>query len=194
MSDPIYEDFLRATAEDAVRLVEVSDALRLIAVPSPQGTPRGYLGRFTGVPHLVRGADGQVTRSVDPILFQLRFPPDYLYSADLTLAFRVARIQSPLFNPNVRSSGLGAGLICLGTLFQPGTRLRPLLSQVHGIVSSRTTVTDDGFDRDATLYYRRHVEEVRALRSAPLWRQPLARRVVVRAPRSSAGERQEVGP
>ena len=93
----------------------------------------------------------------------------------------------------MRSSGLGTGLICLGALFKPGTRLRPLLSQVHGIVSSRITATEDGFDRDATLYYRRHVEEVRALRSAPLWRTPLARRVVIRELRPSAGEPLEVG-
>jgi len=165
--DAVYEAFLRTAATDAAACVAASDVLAL--EPRPAAVPDTYDGRLVDVPHLQRAAAGIVHVSADPVLFTLRFPLDYCRSTDLGLQFRVASLRTPLFHPNVRG-----GMVCLGPYFRPGTRLRPLLEQIFGIVCGRVRATDHAFDAEAAVYYLAHPEQVRDLRSPSLWRRPVA--------------------
>ena len=175
MTDPIYRAFLETVEEDAAKLNAESDTLRLVASSNGGGPPSKYRGVFTDVEYLVRSEDGTIRHSLDPILFGLNFPADYLRSVDPGLQFRVAAAYVLLYHPNIRK-----GMICLGPGFAPGTRLGPLVEQIHAIFSARVHATDDAFDSEARQYYLTHVDEIRALRSAPLWRRPVALRVDVK--------------
>ncbi len=175
MTDPIYRAFLETVKEDAAKINAESDILRLVASRDGGGPPSKYQGIFTDVQYLVRSGDGTIRHSLDPILFGLNFPADYLRSIDPDLQFRVAGVYVPLYHPNIRK-----GLVCLGPGFACGTRLRPLVEQIYAIFSARVHATDHAFDSEARHYYLTHVDEIRALRSAPLWRRPVALRVDVK--------------
>jgi hypothetical protein len=97
--------------------------------------------------------------------FTIHFPPDYCRSTDPNLQFRVVRIHCPLLHPNVKG-----GVVCLGPHFRPGTRVRPLVQQIYGIISGRIFATDHAFDAEACKYYLLHLGQVRTLRTRPLWR------------------------
>jgi hypothetical protein len=174
MRDFVYEAFLENAARDADRANAESDILRLVARPRSDGPPSLYVGELTDVEHFERAPARGIRDCSEPISFSIHFPPHYLRSGDPTLQFRVARAYTPLFHPNVSGR-----LVCLGTDFACGTRLRPLLEQVYGIFSSQIFATDHAFDPDARDYYLDHGEEVRALRAPPLWRRPVASEVTV---------------
>lgn len=170
MMDLPVELFLGTAAADAARLNEGSDVVSL--VPRPAGTtpPRLYDGIFRDVEHLVRSADGTVHASTSLVAFTIEFPLDYLKSTDKTLQFRVARIHSPLLHPNCR-----AGILCLGRDFRPGTRLRGVVHEVYAIVCGRNFAAQDALDPWAAEYYLAHLDQVGALRSRPLLRQPIGK-------------------
>ena len=177
MNDPIREGFLLTVEEDAAAANEESDVLRLVGVPREDGSPDTWHGLLRGVEHLVRAGAGPVRVAHNPIPFTLGFPGDYLSSVDPKLQFRVARVhrQARLFHSNVN----GAGHVCLGPQFAPGTRLRPLLEQLYDICCYQITATDHYFNEDAAVWILENVEKVRALRAAPLWRCALASAVRV---------------
>ena len=183
MSDPIREGFLVSVEEDAALANRESDVLRLVGVPREAGSPDTWHGLLRGVEHLVRAGAGPVGVSHDPIPFTLTFPSDYLSSVDPTLQLRVASVHphARLFHSNVSRFGQ----VCLGAQFAPGTRLRPLVEQLYDVCSFRITATEDSFNADAAIWIVEHVEQVRALRAAPLWRRALASAVRVETLRAA---------
>lgn len=180
MIDPIYEDFLCTVARDARLVNAESDLLRLVGEPRRAGAAASvYHALLRDTEHLVRDSTGNVRVSSAPIPFSVGFPDDYLSCLDSGLQFRVARVhpQHPIFHSNVQHGGL----LCLGPDFAPGTRLRPLVEQLYGILSFAIIATDHPFDVEAARYLVEHVEQVRALRAPPLWRRPVAGEVRVEA-------------
>ena len=171
-ADPVLENFLSTTVEDAATLLAGSDCLHLVprdGRPTPYDT---WDGVFVGVGHLVRATDRTVSLSHEPLPFTVRFPADYLRSHDPTLQFRVASVAGSLFHPNSR----GAGLVCLGGDFRPGTPLRFVVEQLFGIVTGRIAATDHAFDPEAAAYYVAHPEQLATIRGQSLKRRPVAMR------------------
>ena len=165
-TDPVYAAFLAVVAVDAAAVCAASDILTLRA--GGGSPPHTYNGCLRDVEHLERGIDDRVMVSAAPVPFLLSFPPDYCRSADPKLQFRVVSTAAPLVHPNVRG-----GMVCLGQHFRPGTRVKPLIEQIYRIVSGRTFATADAFDAPSRDYYLTHLDQVRSLRSAPLWRRPV---------------------
>lgn len=184
MSDPVYRAFLETVEEDSAKVVAESNILRLVPYRDGEGPPNTYRGVITDIEHLERLADGTVRHSLAPILFDVQFPPDYLRSLDEDLQFRISRVHVSLYHPNIRS-----GLVCLGPRFRCGTRLKPLVEHLYGIFSARTRATDHAFNPEPRHYYLNHVDEIKALRAAPLWRRPVASRVDVK-PAAPVGSRE----
>jgi hypothetical protein len=177
---PVLEAFLTSVARDAERAASESDVLRIVADRSSGTPPSEYRALLLSVEHFERDRDGSVRLTDASVPFSISFPRDYLSSADPTLPYRVVRVYSPLVHPNHRG-----GVICLGGM-KPGTRLRTLIETVHGVVQGRIFATDDPFDRDAADFFVRNVDQVRALRSPPLWRRRIAASVrveTIRTPR-----------
>jgi hypothetical protein len=175
MVDRPRENFLSAAAAECLEIQRDADALSMVPRPRAGGAPDVYDGLFRDVEHLVLAPDGTVAVAADAVVFTITFPADYLHSGDHTLLYRVARLHSPLFHPNV---GGGGAFICLGTSFRPGTRLRTLVHQLYGIVGCQNFATDSPLDAEAAAYYLAHLDAVRALRARPLWRRRIARNVV----------------
>lgn len=176
MSDPILATFLNRVRDDAARL-PASRVLRLAADPGSGDPPHRYQALFSGLEHFERDETGAVVVSRQPLLFEILFPADYLRSTDGTLQFRVARARSRFLHPN---TGPG-GVVCLGSEFRSGTRLRPLVHQLWGIASGRNFATESPMDPQARDFFLDHVDRVRALRSEPLWEQPIAAAMRVEA-------------
>jgi hypothetical protein len=168
--DPVLRSFLLGAVEDADWINRHSEALRIVADPRSGDPPQAYHALLRGVEHLRRPPGGAVGVSSDPIPFTICFPVDYLTSVDPTLQLKLVHVGAPVFAVNVR-----VPLICLGSGFQPGTRLRSLVEHVYAVLSSRVFDTADAFCREARDYYYRHADEVQQLRAAPLWVPPLAR-------------------
>ena len=172
MEHPVVENFLKVAAEERDWAIAESDILHLVGEERSEGSPRLYFGTFRGIEHFERGPGGSVRTSDEPIGFSIYFPPDYLRNTDPDLQFRVARVESlpPLYHPNLRRS-----LICLGTGFTCGTRLRGLLQQLYGIFSYQIVATESPFNIEAGEYFLSRPEELAALRPAPpLWRRTVA--------------------
>lgn len=187
MTDPVHRAFLEGAAEDAAQINRASEVVRLVPLRNGPGPSEIYTGMFRDIEHLERTQDGTVRHSSDLIPFTVRFPPDYLVSVNPDLQARVVRIHTPILHPNIRG-----GHVCLGTDFAPGTRLKPLITHLHLIVSSRIFATDHPFDSEARQYYLDHADEIRRLRAAPLWRRPVALNVSVHRPASpDAGIREK---
>lgn len=177
---PVLEAFLTSAARDAERAASESDVLRIVADPSSGTPPSEYRALLLSVEHFERDRDGSVRLTAASVPFSISFPRDYLSSADPTLPYRVVRVHSPLVHPNHRG-----GVLCLGGGFKPGTRLRSLFEVVHGIIQGRILAIDDALDREAADFFVKHIDEVRALRSPPLWRRGIAASVrveTIRAP------------
>jgi len=167
--DPVYTAFLETAAEDVAACLADSDILVLQARPGAAGPADTYDGGLTDVEHLERAADGTARVSSAPVGFTVHFPADYCRSTDPNLHFRVAFVRTPVWHPNVRGA-----VLCLSRYFRPGTRVRPLIEQIFGIVSGRIFAADHAFDGEAARYYLAHLEQVRALRARSLWRRPVA--------------------
>ena len=169
MSDSVLDGFLETAAEDAVALNAASDILLLEADAAGNGAPHTYTGWLREVEHFERCAAGTVAVSAAAVKFTVHFPADYCRSVDPQLQFRVARVHGALVHPNCRG-----GVVCLGPHFRPGTRLRPLVEQLYGMIAARVFATNHAFDAEAARYYLQHLDEVRALKAPPLWRRRLA--------------------
>jgi hypothetical protein len=170
MSDFAYDGFLETSAEDAQEVNAASDTVQVVGRPRPGALPHTYDSVLRDVEHLEWVGDGTVRVSSDPLSFVISFPFDYCRSTDPQLQFRVARFTTPLLHPNCQRSGI----ICQGSGFRPGTRLRPLIQEVYTIACGRNCRTDHAFDPAAAEYYLAHLDQVRALRARPLWRRPVA--------------------
>jgi hypothetical protein len=171
-ADPVRIDFLDAMRGEASAVNEASDVARLRPLAASGSPPATYDGVFDGVEHFELLADGTVGVSAAPVHFSLSFPTNYLRSGDPRLQFQVARVLTPMVHPNVCG-----GIVCLGPHFMPGTGLRALVEQLYGIVSGRSFATHHAFDATARQYFLSHLDDVKALRAAPLWRRKLARRI-----------------
>ncbi|MFQ5667694.1 MAG: hypothetical protein ACE5I7_14875 [Candidatus Binatia bacterium] len=174
MSDPVYDAFLETAAEDVLAVNAASDILQLTPDPAAGRLPHTYNGWLQEVEHLDRAGDGTAYVSAATVGFTIHFPAEYCRSTGADLQFRVVRLHFPLLHPNTKG-----GMVCLGPHFRPGTRLRPLVHQIYGIISGRIFATDHAFDAEACMYYLRHLDQVRALRARPLWRRRVAGRVRV---------------
>jgi hypothetical protein len=174
MDDPVHTGFLESAQGDALQIGPESDCVRLDADPATGHPPRRYLGLLKGAEHYVRDAEGSFVVTRRPIPFQIDFPDDYLRSLDPNLQFRVLSTSRQVIHPNVHG-----GVVCLGGRFRPGTRLRSIVEQFHGIATSRVMALDHPFDRQAAEFFRAHLDTVRAFRNEPLWRRPLAASVRV---------------
>lgn len=194
-----WERFLQGTYADHERINRETDVARLVPVIEADGAthPSRYLASFSGLQHFVRRADGSVDVSDEIVNAEIRFPPEYLRSSDPNLAFRVVRIKSAVFHPNVASPRAAAasdaaataamppevfaagagGIVCLGYSFRPGTRLRGLIFQLHRIIAGKDYATDSPLDAEASRYFLNHLDRVGGLESPPLWKTRISRRV-----------------
>lgn len=169
MIDSVLRSFLLGALEDADWINRHSESLRVIADPRSGDPPRAYHALLRGVEHLRRQPGSPVQVSSEPIPFTVCFPEEYLSSVDSSLQLKLVHLGAPVFAVNVR-----VPLVCLGSGFRPGTRLRSLVEHVYGVLSSRVFDTADAFCVEARDYYYRHADEVRRLRAAPLWVPPRA--------------------
>jgi hypothetical protein len=174
MHDSVLAGFLESAATDADQARQKSDCLTLEPDPAAGSPPHTYRGLLKGIDHYVRGDDGAFVVTRRPIPFQIHFPHDYLKSLDPNLQFRVVHTARDLVHPNVNG-----GVVCLGGRFRPGTRLRAVLEQFHGIATSRVAAIDHPFDLQSADFFLAHLDVVRGFRSEPLWRSPLAARIHV---------------
>lgn len=165
----------RLLSDELPRVRAESDNVRVVADPTSGDPPRRLHGLFLGVEWFTRAPDGAYLAIQLPLSFTLDVPDDYCSCADGSLQLRVARVTAPLVHPNV---GPG-GTVCLGPRFRPATRLRPLLEHLHRICTGRVFASESPFDPNAAEFFRQHNDRIRELRSAPLWRRPVARQVVV---------------
>lgn len=173
MTDPVLNAFLRVNEQEIAPALAASDVMHLMPDGASGDPPRWIHGIFTDVEHFTPDAPDTFGVSRRPLPFVIHYPDDYCSCLDGTLQLRVARILGPIAHPNI---GPG-GIVCLGPTFRPSTRLRPLLEHVHRICSGRVYASESPFAANTAEFFRRHPERVRALRSAPLWRQSVAQRV-----------------
>jgi hypothetical protein len=171
VSGGVIEAFVRRMlVEELPQVRAASDVLHLAPDPYSGDPPRRLHGLFTKVEHLVPGPGNTFLTSHRPLPFAIEYMDDYCSCCDGTLQLRVARVLAPIAHPNISPGGV----VCLGGRFRPSTRLRPLLEHVHRICSARVYASHSPWDAKTADFYRQHPERVRALRSAPLWRQAVA--------------------
>lgn len=183
MSDDVLTAFLRRNQQDVAEAVAASDVLYLAADVTSGDPARRIHGLFTDVEHFTRAPGDTFSLSRRPLPFLLHYPDDYCSCSDGTLQLRVARVLAPIAHPNI---GPG-GIVCLGPTFRPSTRLCALLEHVHRICSGRVFASDSPWEAKTAELYRRDPERIRALRAAPLWRQPVAQRVRVESLEPGSG-------
>jgi hypothetical protein len=171
MTSFVLDAFLETAAVDAAELDEASDVLSLLPRSAGSTPPRIYDGVLREVEHLERVADGTVQVSASLVAFTIEFPIDYCRSTDPLLQFRVARVHTPILHPNCQG-----GILCLGSDFRPGTRLRGVVHEVYAIVCGRNFAAQSALDPWAAEYYLAHLDQVRALRSRPLLRRQIGKR------------------
>ena len=184
MMDRIYQGFLESTLADIKRIHAESEIVRLVPDPDSGNPPRVYHGIMREVEHYERSADGIFRVSNNVVSFRVEFPADYCRSVDFNLQLRVARCEPRIVHPNIHG-----GIICLGAGFRPSTRMRGVIQHLYQILSSRVAATDNAFDREAARFFLQHQADIRALRSKPLWRRPVAARVQVRKIEQSQSQR-----
>jgi hypothetical protein len=181
-SDPVLAGYLESADAEVAFINAESPIVSLERAPDHAGMPYRYQGTLTEVEHFVREADGTYRKTLDPLDFAIEIEHDFCRSTDPLLQFRVLRTSPLLVQPNVFR-----GVCCLGGRFRPATPLRTIVEVFYRLVAGRLAATADPLDPEAASYFLNHLDEVRALRAAPLWRRPTAREVrVVEAPASSA--------
>jgi hypothetical protein len=173
--DPVFQAFLSSAAADAAEINRRSRSARLVGDPRGGRPTDTWHCLFEGLAYLRREAGGRITEARDPVAVRLRFPDDYLGSADPVLGYRVITLGSPVLHPNARGSA-----ICLAG-FRMGLRLRSIVEQLHAVLSCRAFATTDPLDPEAARVFADHPERIAALHSSPLWPEPVARASRVRA-------------
>ena len=174
MNDKVLEGFLEDSQRRVAALAAASDTLTVLA---QDGQPaRRYLCAFEDVEHLVRGQDGAVKTSCDPLLVEIRIPHNYLRSVDPDLGMHVVGIVAPIFHPNIRPPAL-----CLGSAFRAGTPVAEILRMVYELISFQMVTPDerDAFNPEACRFVREHPDMLRQLRIPPLRRRRVASRMEV---------------
>lgn len=178
----VLTPFLRRTMDIELPAVRAASDVLYLTPEAPAGPERSGAeparrihGLFTSVEYFVAQRGGVLTATRRPLRFALEYPDDYCSCADGSLQLRVARVLQPIAHPNVSPGGV----VCLGPTFRPSTGLRALVEHVHSICSGRVYASDSPWDAATADFFRRHPQRVRALRSAPLWREATARRVRV---------------
>jgi hypothetical protein len=182
----IFNSFLADSSKKAMEIARESDILDILH-DLESNPPSRYLLVFKGIEHLLRTGSGivEAVRGIVPV--EVRFPPDYLLTADPGLYLRVALIVDPwllgspysgFFHPNFDPL---TGAICLGAKFAPGTPLPALIFHVHTIITYQNYSVDERncLDPTAARYLREHPEAVASLRVAPLRRRQERFRVTV---------------
>ena len=173
MDDKVFEGFLEESCRRGHALADESSVVNILAERG--SPPHGYLVGFEGVEHLVRDSNGVVRKTMDPILVEVRFPPDFLRTSDRHLGLKVVGIVSHLFHPNVKRPAF-----CLGHI-RPGTPLDEILRMVYEVISFQNVTPDerDAFSPEACRYVREHPEVLKSLRIPPLKRRRLNVRATV---------------
>ena len=176
MHDDVMTAFLRRTIEVELPVVlGASDVLHLAPDPLSGHPPRRLYGLFSDVERFTPGPGDTFRTSRRPLPFTLDYPDDYCSCCDGSLQLRVARFLAPIVHPNISPGGI----LCLGPTFRPSTRLRPLLEHIHRICTGRVFASESPWDAKTAEFFRRNPARVRALRAAPLWREPIAQCVRV---------------
>jgi hypothetical protein len=173
--DEIFERFKENTQAEAASLARESAVLRIR--PVPPFPAAAYVCEFD-VRYLGRMPDGTVRVQDGPVLVAIRFPADYLRSADPHLQFRVAAMLSNDFvHPNVLPPA-----ICLGSAFAPGTRIGLLVQELYEIVTYRnfSLVERNSLNPEASRLLRAHSSLLAGLKPPPLVGRRRAVPIVVR--------------
>ena len=164
--DPVLSAFLENTKLEAIALVARSDVLTIVPL-GPGALSSGYVCEFS-LPYLRRLPNGTVEVAPGPVLIGVRFPEDYLRSADPHLYVKVASVITPdLIHPNI-----SGGMVCLGASFSPGTSLTALLWELYDIVSYQNVTLDErnALNPEACRLLREHQQLLEPLRPAPFLR------------------------
>jgi len=167
MDDLILSAFCDSSYSAARQLEERSRRVFQIVTAEGGPPPDRYMFTLNGLEYLVEDPDGQVHRSVEPVLFAVRFPEDYLATDDpATLGIRVVGCLAPVFHPNVR-----APACCFGEAFVPGTPFEVLVRLCYDLVSYRLYCTEEAraLNPGACKYIREHRDIIHNLRSMPLF-------------------------
>lgn len=163
MHDPILDDFLQQSHDDAMALAAASDLLDL--EPLAGSPPTRFIAHFKCRGLVYR--DNEV-RQAEQFALGLSFSRDYLQAAPQPLRMLTWLGPHDVHHPNIRGS-----FICLGNMPQ-GTDLVALLHQCFEIVTyQRVTMReDDALNAAACAWARRHVEML-PIDPRPLkWRRP----------------------
>lgn len=165
--DPVFQEFLTTAAAAAPRLCEQSDVLRLAALPTSGSPPRRYAVEFLGCEHVERSPKGRFRFSRAPISARVAFSSHYCRTSTgpFGAGESVFFVESPVIHPNI-----SGGQVCIASAVLPGTALKPLLSILYAVLSSRVYCTESPLDGTAARYYDRHLDRIRRLRVPPLWR------------------------
>ncbi|MAE97382.1 MAG: hypothetical protein CL910_22260 [Deltaproteobacteria bacterium] len=175
MNDVIRAFRGRTMDRDLQAVRDRSDSVRLAPDPRSGEPPARLHGVFRDLAYFEPDVQRSCRVVRRPLPFSLTFADDYCCCSDGSLQMRVAQLHAPIVHPNVAPGGL----VCLGPRFRPGTKLPALLEHLHAIVSGRVYASESPLDPEAARLFLREGERVRALRSAPLWRDPVARAVRV---------------
>jgi hypothetical protein len=163
--DHVLHAFLVNTALQAAELQDRSDVAKIEGLPP--FPPSGYRCRFD-VPYLRRTAEGTVEIDPGPVVCLIRFPDDYVRSADPKLFLHVASVANLEFvHPNVAHTS-----VCLGSSFEPGTPIGALVWQLFEIVTYRNCTVDErnAMNPEACRLLRLHSTLVESLERPRLFR------------------------
>lgn len=173
--DPVFHNFLTSVWREAKNLQARSDVLTI--TPLPPLPPSTFLAEFE-LPYLQRLRDGLIGVAPGPISAVLRFPENYLRSADPLLSARVVSVLTDdLVHPNVYGP-----VVCLGSAFAPGTPLVPLLWELWEIFTYQNLTLDErnALDPEACRLLRAHPGLLAQLTIKPFLRRQTSARVEVR--------------
>lgn len=173
----IFNSFLADSFKKGMEIARESDILEILHDPA-SNPPWRYLLVFKGMEYLLRTHSGIVEAVTGSVPVEVRFPPDYLLTADPGLSLRIAIMLDPwtlwgpytsFFHPNYDPL---TGAICLGARFAPGTPLPALIFHVYTIITYENYSVDERncLDPTAARYLREHPEAVASLRVNPLRR------------------------
>lgn len=165
MNDSILQRFLTLQPGLIARLCFRSNgtvAYRPVG-PAPWSA---FLLRYA-LPYLAIGPGGAVESRPGPVVFGVRFPPDYLKSVDPALSMKVvSALTTDILHPNISD-----GVVCLGSDFAAGTSLDWLARQLHSVAAYENFTLDERVSLNPLA--------CRLLRECPLIVEQLPRRSLI---------------
>ena len=182
----IFSSFMADSFKKGMEIARESDVLDIVHDVS-SNPPWRYLLVFKQTEYLLRTHSGVVETVTGSVPVEVRFPPDYLLTADPGLYLKIAVMLDPgtlwgpytgFFHPNYDPL---TGAICLGAKFAPGTPLPALIFHLYTIITYENYSVDERncLDPTAARYLREHPEAVAFLRATPLRRRQGRFRVTV---------------